>query len=211
MKKLLFLCLALCAVIAAKAQELPYSKYIYFSKAEFKENNFKYDNYTNTWGLTRTNGLNVALNVLAIIADADDDVRPASGDYSIAVQMGVEDKVSSIYVVFYKDETYHKLLSFMMHNCDNFFETSSGKVVKQHAIYEDYSIELCMEQHIISRTSSRTIDYKSVKSVDESYNEYTFVINTGVEPTSRYLDKQAAKQAKRDAKGMKKRNVEDMM
>jgi hypothetical protein len=46
--------------------------------------------------------------------------------------------------------------------------------------------------------------------VDESYNEYEYVIRTGVEPWSRYLDKQAEKQAKRDAKGKKKQSVENM-
>ena len=68
-----------------------------------------------------------------------------------------------------------------------------------------------MDQHIVSRTSARTADYKTVKNVDESYNEYQFIITTNVEPTSKRIDKQIAKQAKRDAKGKKKRNVEDLM
>ena len=51
----------------------------------------------------------------------------------------------------------------------------------------------------------------AVKNVDESYNEYKFIIQTDVEPWSEYLEKQAAKQAKRDAKGKKKQNVEDLM
>jgi hypothetical protein len=68
-----------------------------------------------------------------------------------------------------------------------------------------------MEQHIISRTSARTADYKTVKNVDESYNEYEFIINTGIEPWSKHLEKQAVKRAKRDAKGRKKRSVEELM
>lgn len=68
-----------------------------------------------------------------------------------------------------------------------------------------------MEQHIISRTSARTADPLTVKNVDESYNEYEFVIKTGVEPWSKHLEKQAAKQAKRDAKGKKKQSVDDLM
>jgi hypothetical protein len=67
-----------------------------------------------------------------------------------------------------------------------------------------------MEKHIISRTSARTADPLTVKNVDESYNEYEFVIRTDVEPWSRYLEKQAAKQAKRDAKGKKKQSVESL-
>jgi hypothetical protein len=68
-----------------------------------------------------------------------------------------------------------------------------------------------MEQRIISRTSARTADYKTVKNVDESYNKYEFMIKTDVEPWSKYFDKLLEKQAKRDAKGRKKRNVNDMM
>ena len=67
-----------------------------------------------------------------------------------------------------------------------------------------------MEQHIISRTSSRTLDSRTLKNVDESYNEYTFVIRTNIPPTSKYLDKQAKKKAKREAKG-RALDLEDMM
>ena len=68
-----------------------------------------------------------------------------------------------------------------------------------------------MEQNIISRTSARTADPLTVKNVDESYNEYEFVIRTGVEPWSKHLEKQAERQAKREAKGKKKLSVEDLM
>jgi hypothetical protein len=55
--------------------------------------------------------------------------------------------------MYYKDETYHKLLAFMKTNCKDIIEVSSGKIVKH----------------------------------------------------------QATKQAKRDEKGKKKQNVEDLM
>ena len=211
MKKIVLLCLAVCAAIAVSAQELPYSKYLNYSNKQLKENCFKYHKNTNTWVLSKSDGWGVALNVLAIVADAYDDIRPSRKDYSIAVQMGKDEKVSSVRVLFYDDDTYHKLLAFVKTNGKDLLETSSGKLVKQHALYGDYHLELEMEQHLITRTSNRTIDYRSVKSVDRSYNEYSFAIETTVAPWSKYLDKQAAKQAKRDAKGKKKNNVADLM
>ena len=211
MKKVLLFCLALCVALTVQAQDVPYSKYLNFSKKEFKENNFKYDDYTNTWALRKTNGLMVTFNVLAIIADGVEDVRPAKNDYSIVVQMGDDNKASYVKVVFYNNDTYHKLLTFLKDNGRDLLETTSGKLVKQQAYYDDYALELNMEQHIISRTSARTADPKTLKNVDESYNEYEFFIRTNVEPKSEYLDKQVAKQAKRDAKGKKKQHVEDMM
>ena len=211
MKQILLLLFAWCMVLGVHAQDVPYSKYLHYNKTEFKENKFKYDAETNTWTLRKINGLNTTLNVLAIIADASEDIRPDTNDYSIWVQMGKENKASYVKVRFYNDETFHKLLTFLKDNGRDYLETSSGKHTKYQAFHGDYAIELNIEQHIITRTSSRTIDYKAVKSVDESYNEYHFIIQTDVEPWSEYLDKQAAKKAKRDAKNKKKQSVDELM
>ena len=211
MRKLMLFCFMLCAVFAVHAQDLPYSKYLNYSKSEFKENRFKYDEETNTWALKKTSGLNTTLNVLAIIADAQEEVRPGRNDYSIVVQLGKENKASYVKVLCYSDETYHKLLTFMKDHGQNMVETSSGKIIKHQAFYGDYALELNMEQHIKSRTSARTIDPKAVKNVDESYNKYEFIIKTDVEPWSEYLERKAAKKAKRDAKGKKKQTVDELM
>ena len=211
MKQVLLLIFTCCVALAVHAQEVPYSKYLQFSKKEFKDNHFKYDDETNTWALRKVNGWHTTFNVLAIIADAIEDVRPGRNDYSIVVQMGKENKASYVKVVCYSDETYHKLLTFMKDHGQNTVETSSGKLTKHQAFYGDYALELNMEQHQVSRTSARTIDPKTVKNVDESYNEYEFTIRTEVEPWSEYLEKKAAKKAKRDAKGKKKKTVDELM
>ena len=211
MKRIFLLLLTLCVTYAVNAQDIPYSKYLCFGKNEFKENKFKYDDETNTWSLRKSSGIKTALNVLAIIADASEEVRPANDDYSILVQLGKEGKAAYVQVVFYNDETYHKLLTFIKDNGKDIVDTSSGKIVKYQAFCDDYALELNMEQRIISRTSARTGDPKTLKNVDESYNKYTFIIGTDVEPWSEYLEEQAAKKAKRDAKGKKKQSVDEMM
>lgn len=211
MKKLILFSLTLCMVIVSYAQDLPYSKYLNYSKNEFKENRFKYHEKTNTWYLNKSNALNTTLNILSIIADAEEEVRPDYDDYSIIVQLGEEDLASCVRVIYYNDETYMKLLTFMKANTQNLLDVSTGKIVKYLAKYGDYDVELKMEKNIISRTSAHTADPKTVKNVDESYNEYEFIIRTGVEPWSRYLEKQAAKQAIRDEKGKKKQSVDDLM
>ena len=211
MKQVLLLIFTWCVAHGIHAQDLPYSKYLQFDKKEFKENHFKYDEETNTWALRKVNGWHTTFNVLAIIADGIEDVRPGRNDYSIVIQMGKEQKASYVKVVCYNDETYHKLLAFMKDHGQNMVETSSGKLIKHQANYGDYALELNMEQHQKSRTSARTIDPKALKNVDESYNEYEFTIRTDVEPWSEYLDKKAAKKAKRDAKGKKKKSVDELM
>ena len=211
MKRLLFFCMAICASLVVSAQDVPYSKYLNYSNNEFKANKFKYDKKTNTWFLQKNNGWMTTFNVLAILADAYEEVRPAKNDYMILVQMGVDDKPSYIRVIYYSDETYHKLLTFMKTNCPDLMEISSGKIVKQQSRLGELDLTLSMETNQISRTSARTADPLTVKNVDESYNEYEFIIETGIEPWSKYLDKMAAKQAKRDAKGKKKQYVDDLM
>ena len=57
MKKFLLLTLSLCMAIAANAQDIPYSKYLSFSKKEFKENNFKEWDYIELY-ITQSNMTN---------------------------------------------------------------------------------------------------------------------------------------------------------
>lgn len=211
MKRVLLLAFVCCVTFAGYAQVFPYSKYFYYTKEQFKESKFKYHKKTNTWTLNKISGLNTTLNVLAVLVDAYEEVRPAVNDYYVTVQLGKDDKVSMLDVYFYDDNIYHKLLTFLKDNGQSLVETSSGKLIKYQAYYEGYALELNMDQHIISRTSARTADYKTVKNVDESYNEYQFIIRSDVEPWSSRIDKHAAKQAKRDAKGKKKRSAEDLM
>ena len=211
MKQVFLLIFTWCVALGIHAQELPYSKYFQFDKKEFKENHFKYDDETNTWALRKVNGWHTTFKVLAIIADGIEDVRPGRNDYSIVIQMGKEHKASYVKVVCYNDETYHKLLTFMKDHGQNMVETSSGKLIKHQAFYGDYALELNMEQHQVSRTSARSIDPKTLKNVDESYNKYEFTIRTEVEPWSEYLEKKAAKKAKRDAKGKKKKTIDELM
>lgn len=211
MKRLALIMAAICAAIAVNGQTVPYSKYLDYSRSEFKQSHFKYDNKTNTWILNKIDGLNATINILAIISDSEEDVRPDVDDYSIIVHMSREDQGAIVNIEFYSDETYHKLLTFMKDNGEKLIETSSGKIIKHQAYCDGYALELTMEQHIISRTSARTADSKTVKNVDESYNEYSFVIRTDVEPWSAYLEKEAEKQAKRDAKGKKRQSVDDLM
>lgn len=211
MKKILLLYLTLCISIASFAQDLPYSKYLNYTKEDFKASNFEYKKKANVWYLDKVDGWNVALNILSILADAEMDVRPDEDDYTILVQLGRNDVPSYVKVLFYSNETYHKLLAFIKTHCQDIVDVSSGKITKYLTTFDDYDIELSMEQHIVSTTSSRTLDSKAVKTVDESYNEYEFTIRTDVEPWSKEIEKEAEKKAKREAKGKKKQSVDELM
>ena len=209
MKKLLLILLLMVSYVGY-TQELPYGKYLKYSDREFREAKFKYDDDTNAWVLRRIEGLRATVNVLSALTGAVEDLRPSSKDYIIEVQKGENDLIASVNVVFYDDQTYHKLLTFAKDNGQNIVETSSGKLHKTQFNYGNYSIMLQSKQISVTATTTRT-NVALVKSVDESYNVYNFVIETGVKPWSAHLERQQRKEEKRDAKGKKKRSVDDLM
>ena len=108
------------------------------------------------------------------------------------------------------DDTYHKLLTFAKDNGVDLLETDSNNLHVYQFNYGDYSITLQRREIKITATTGRT-NAALVKSFDRSYNAYQFTIYTGVEATSPYLTRQAAKKAKKEAKGKKKDSVNDFM
>lgn len=211
MKKIFLTLLVAMFAFAATAQEFPYSKILKYNKRDFREAKFKYDEDNNSWHLNHSRGLQATVNVLSAIAGAEADIRPDKMDYSIVAQMNYDDDIAILHVKFYNDETYHKLLTFARDNGADQLDTNSGKLSKLQFRYGGYDMSLQMKVISVSRTTSRTAAMNSVKTLDESYNAYEFVVYTGLDPESPYIDRQERKQAKRDAKGKKKRNVEDLM
>lgn len=211
MKRFITLFIAIIAMaVSAQAQDFPYSKILKYSTSDFTKERFKFDEKHNQWILRKSHGLQATLNVISALTLADADIRPDSRDYVITVQMGENDLIAYINVLFFEDSTYHKLLTFAKDNGVNLLETDSGKIRAHQFNYNDYSMLLEMKHINITATTTHT-NTAAVKSQDESYNAYQFRISTGVEPTSRYLQRQADKKAVRDAKGKKKNTVEDMM
>lgn len=209
MKKLLLFVFLMMSYMGY-AQSLPYGQFLKYSDKDFKEAKFKYDGDTNTWTLKRAEGLRATANVLSALTGASDDIRPGVKDYIIEVRMGENELIAAIDVVFYDDQTYHKLMTFAKDNGQNLLETTSGKLKKCQFNYDGYSILLQTREVGISAVSART-NVAVAKNVDESYNVYHYVIETGVKPWSEYLERQQRKEAKRDAKGKKKRDVEALM
>lgn len=187
--------------------QLPYSKLLGLTEDELTEGHFKYDKNRNQYVLKKSNGLNNTLNVLNAMNGTTADIKPHPDDYYIVLQNG-ENAVSSLTVVFYKDETFHEIQTWLADNNVEVLETNSGKLVMQKFNYDDYSIELNIEKRGITSTTGRT--NALAKSIDESYNVYAYTIYTGVPPFSKWHQKELAKKAKNEAKG-KKKSLDDLM
>ena len=207
MKKILtILLLAFIAAGSINAQ-LPYSKLLGLSEEGLKEGHFKYDKNKNQYILKKSNGLNNTMNVLSAIGGQSADIKPHPDDYIIVMQKG-KNAVSSLTVIFYKNETFHEIQTWLADNNIDVLETNSGKLTMQKFNYEEYSIELDIEKIGVSTTTGNTAAL--AKSIDESYNIYTYTIYTGIPPYSKWHEKQANKKAKRDEKG-KKKELDDLM
>ena len=187
--------------------QLPYSKMLSLTKNQLDEGHFKYNKKKNQYILRKSNGLNSTLNVLSAINGQTADVKPHADDYVI-IRQEAEKGVSSVTVIFYKDETFHDIETWIVDNDIDVLETNSGKLIMQKFNHDNYEIELRMVKVGISSTTGRTSVL--VKSIDESYNVYTYTIFTGLPPYSKWHTKEMAKKAKREAKG-KKKGLEDLM
>lgn len=208
MKKIL-MTLLLALPLAGFAQaEFPYSKLLYMTTDQLREGKFKYDGDRNQDVLRKTNGVQVTANVLSALGGAGADIRPHVNDYQVVIQYG-DEGIAFVEVTFYKDDTYHDLLTFANDRGTDLLETNSGKLDKVQFNFDQYSFLLSRETREIKATTDRTA--AQAKTFDESYNVYRYVILTGKPASSPWLTRQAAKQEKRDAKGKKKQSVSDLM
>lgn len=209
MKKVLFAAFAIIFSFSAFAQDFPYEKMLNMTPKELKEHKFKFNEDKNQWILRKSNGLNTTANILSAINGQTADIKPSKDDYQITIQNG-DEAVSSVEVIFYNDDTYHELLTFANDNGTDLLSTNSGDITKTQFNYGNNSFIIQLKRIGSTATTGKT-STALVKTIDESYNMYNFTILTGVEPSSDFLKKEAAKEQRRDSKNKKKRSVNDLM
>ncbi len=208
MKKFwMMLCWLLPSLGFAQA-EFPYSKLLSMTTEQLRAEKFKYDKDRNQDVLRKSNGWQMTANVLSALGGASGDIRPAENDYEVVIQYG-EEGIAYVEVIFFKDATYHDLLTFAHDQGQDLLETNSGKLDKIQFQYAGYAFELTRQLHEVKTTTDQTS--AKAKTFDESYNLYRYIIRTGRPASSDWLTRQALKQEKRDAKGKKKQDVSSFM
>ena len=209
MKKLLIAILPCLFCIPALAQTvLPYSKFLSFWIEQLSENRFKYNDNKNQWVLGRGFVLDKTEATQFALHNMPKNYRPQEDNYQITIQNGT-DGIAFIDVLFYKDNTFHELLTFAKDHGENLIETNSHNLQKYQFNFEGFTIELSVYTQEIKATSDK--DKAITQTQDVSYNIYNYTIYTGIEPASPWLTKQRAKQEKQDTKGKKKQNISDYM
>ncbi len=210
MKKFnLIISIAFICVITSFAQ-LPYSKMMGLSVDQLKEKGFKFDQKKNQYVLTKTDGLNVTLNVLTALSGQASTYQPSKKDYVITLQYGQLDSLSSLTATFYSDDTYNEIQTWLAEKNIQPITSSSGKVTIQRFTYDSLKVELRSEAILQSQGSMTRSRYSTnSNSIDKSYTVYTYTIFTGIKPQSEYLTKLQQKKDANKAKG-KKEDLNDL-
>jgi hypothetical protein len=208
-KSILIISIAFLCVITSSAQ-LPYSKMLGLSIDQLKEKGFKFDKKKNQYVLTKTDGLNVTLNVLTALSGQAATYQPSKKDYIITLQYGQLDSLSSLTVTFYSDDTYNEIQTWLAEKSIQPISSGSGKISIQKFTYDSLSIELRSEAVVQSSgTMTRSRYATNSNSIDKSYTVYTYTIFTGIKPQSEYLTKLQQKKDANKAKG-KKEDLNDL-
>jgi hypothetical protein len=203
MKKLLLaIIVASFSVISISAQ-LPYSKMMGLSAKELIEKNFKFDKKKNQYVLTKTDGLNTAANIFKALSGQAVTYQPSKKDYKIILQYGQLDSLSSLTVIFYSDETFNEIESWIAENNIQTISSAAGKESIQKFTYNGLNVELRTRAVIQSEGSATRSRYSGYSnSIDKSYTVYTYTIYTGVAPQSEFLTKEQSKKAKGGKEGL---------
>ncbi|MBN2764908.1 MAG: hypothetical protein JXR27_00940 [Paludibacteraceae bacterium] len=190
--------------------QLPYSKMMNLSREQLIEKKFKFDQKKNQYVLTKTDGLNTTLGVLTALSGQATAHQPSKKDYSIVLQYGMADSLSSLTAIFYSDDTFNEIQTWIAENNIQPFSSGSGKVSIQKFTYDSLNVEL-RSQAVIQSAGQTTANRYAVNSnsIDKSYTLYTYTIYTGVEPFSEWHTKQQAKKNANKAKG-KKEDLNDL-
>lgn len=214
MKKLVLLLAVMTIASTTSAQDeqapeskFPYGKMLKMTDNQLKDAKFKFNDDMNQWVLTKQNGLNQTVAILGALSGSAANYVPHVDDYKVIMQKG-ETGVASIEVIFYDSKIYHEILTFANDNGANVLETTSGKLTKTQFNYDNHSFVL--NRGSVGQ-SAVVASERHVSTKDQSYDTFSFVIYTGIEPYSKWLVREAEKQAKRDAKGKKKQSAGDLM
>lgn len=207
MKKLFLVILLSLYCIPISAQtSFPYSRFLSCTDDQLAEARFKYDNKKNQWILSKGSTPDKTnVKRFALIFPGQ---KPEENNYRIIIQKGAEG-TAFVDVLFYKDATFHELLSFAREHGENLIETSLPGQQKYRFNFGEFSIELsaCSQEIKVTTHNNEAI----AQTQDVSYNIYNYTIYTGIEPSSPWHSQQRARQEKRDAKGKKKQSISDYM
>lgn len=209
MKKMIMAAMAAFIAVSAFAQEFPYSKVFYASPAQLEEQGFSYSKNSNTYTINHDTGAGWIASL------AYGAVMHAQNDYHIDVMMGEDQQKAIVTVRFYDQSIYETILKFAAENGEDVLDVTTGSGERKTYTALGYFFTIERKKVEVKDTDTVTgtnqkgnVSTSKSTTTDVSYDEFIYTINTGIQPSSPKLDKQAAKEAKRQDKGKKSSSSE---
>ncbi len=171
-------------------ESFPYAKIVNSDYDKLISQKFKYDAKKNQLRLNHTNAIKAAANVFTS-ADV-----PANKDYTIIVQYGKNNQIAYVEVTFYDKKLYKSILNFAATNQLDAKTTKFDELTTTAFDYGEYKMSL-RDEYVEQSVTKKVKDKKTQKThkvtEDRSFNKYVYTVNTGVAPSSQYLDELARK------------------
>ena len=211
-RRLLLIIPALISAMSLSAQDYPYQKVMDASTNELEAQNFLYYKDKNYYELNfeKASGF-----FASILLDAD---MHSTDDYNIFVQMGAEGQKSSMTVTIYDRSIYETILDFADDYGENIKTHNTSRGEKTTFTYDGMKFSIARQKVEVKDTNTTTgsnekgtVSTSNSTTTDYSYDKFIYVVDTGIEPSSPWHDKQKAKADKRRDKGQKSTSSADFL
>lgn len=175
--------------------EFPCSRLLHGDSLTLVEAGFNYQKRTNQWTrIERGSGRFTLLMIDALFGLEPTD-RPLTDAYSIVIETGREG-TASLTLSFYDPVFYDRLAEFAETEGHNLTKTDEDNSLFLRYDYGGYRFTLGRTRRSVTFHSKESGHRVAV--ADEFYNSYLYRIDTGIEPCSKYLERQARRKARRE-------------
>ena len=211
-KKSILLIPALMFALGLSAQDYPYQKVMDASTDELVAQKFLYYKNKNYYELN----FEKAVGFLeSLLFDAE---MHSKDDYNIFVQMGADGQKSSMTVTIYDRSIYETILDFADDYGENIKTHNTSRGEKTTFTYDGMKFSIARQKVEVKDTNTTTgsnekgtVSTSNSTTTDYSYDKFIYTVDTGIEPSSPWHDKQKAKADKRRDKGQKSTSSADFL
>ncbi len=179
--------------------EFPCSRMLNRDSLTLAEAGFKYQKRTNQWTRIERGSGGFTLLMIDALFGLEPTDRPLTDAYSIVIENGREG-TSSLTLSFYDKIFYDRLAEFAEREGRNLTKTDEDNRSFLRYDYGGFRFTLGRTRRSVTFHSKESGHRVAV--ADEFYDSFVYRIDTGIEPCSKYLERQARRKARRECRRM---------
>lgn len=185
--------------------EFPCSRLLDRDSLTLAEAGFKYRRRTNQWIRVERGSGRFALLMIDAVFGLEPTDRPQTDAYTIVIENGREG-TSSLTLSFYDKVFYDRLAEFAECEGHNLTKTDGDNGSQLRYEYGGFRFTLGKTRRSVTFHSKESGHRVAV--ADEFYYSYVYRIDTGIEPCSKYLERQARREARRERRRLENARYE---